>query len=227
MDIRSIPGFHEPFSALSHLIGAVVFAGFGVRLLGRARGSGVRLVLFGVYVLSGVFLLSMSGVYHMLPEGGTGRAVLRRLDLAAIFALIAGTHTPVQGLFFRGVARWLPITVMWVLVATGVTLFSVFHDRLPKGLGTGTFLVLGWIAGVSGLVVWRRLGTRLVGLLLAGGVAYSVGAVSMGLGWPTLIPGVVGPHELWHVAVLCAIALHWAFLYRFARYPTSGPLPWR
>ena len=216
VQIHPLPGFHEPFSAISHLVGAAVFAVLGARLLLHARGDAARVAFLSVYVACGVFLLSMSGVFHMLREGSTARAVLGRLDLAGIFLLIAGTHTPVQGLFFRGAARWVPFAVMWGAVATGITMFSVFYGRLPHGLGNTVFIVLGWIAGVSGLVVWRRLGTRNVLLLLGGGVVYSVGAILMGIGWPTLLPGVVGPHELWHVAVLSAMWMHWRFFWRFA-----------
>jgi channel protein (hemolysin III family) len=61
-------------------------------------------------------------------------------------------------------------------------------------------------------------------LLILGGVCYSLGAVLMGIGWPTVIPGVLGPHELWHVAVLAALALHWRFLFGVAREPMQGPL---
>jgi channel protein (hemolysin III family) len=161
----------------------------------------------------------MSGVYHMLAEGSAARAVLGRLDKAAIFVLIAGTHTPVQGIFFRRLARWGGLAAMWAVAATGITLFSVFYERLPHGLGTAVYLALGWIAGSAGLVVWRRFGTSEVWLLFLGGLAYTAGALSLGLGWPTLIPRVVGPHELWHVAVLVAMALHWTFVFRHARRP--------
>ncbi len=213
MPISPIPGFHEPFSSLSHLIGAGVY---GVRyfwLLRSSRGHRHLTAYLAIYAFSCVLLLSMSGVYHLLPEGAA-RAVLRRLDLAAIFILIAGTHTPVQGIFFRGVWRWGVLLLMWSIVAAGVTLFSIFADELPRGLGTGTFLLLGWIAGASGLVVWRRHGFNFVRPLILGGLAYSVGAIFLAFdGW-MLIPGVIGAHELWHIAVLVAVTLHWQFMHR-------------
>ena len=224
MQIFSIPGFHEPFNALSHLLGAGVFAGLAVVLLRRARGDARRVALLAVFAFTSVLLLSMSGVFHMLHEDGSARAVLGRLDQAAIFALIAGTHTPVQGLFFRGWARWGVLAAVWLVAATGITLFSVYYDDLPRGLGTGVYLLLGWIAGVAGLIVWRRLGTRGAGLLIAGGVTYTVGAILLGLDWPVLLPGVIGPHELWHVAVLAALSLHWRFFLAHARQPIDGPV---
>jgi channel protein (hemolysin III family) len=220
---HSLPGFHEPFSALSHLGGAILFAVLAVRLVRRGRGDTRRVVLLGVFAFTSILLLSMSGVFHMLPEGTTGRNVLGRLDKAAIFALIAGTHTPIQGLFFRGFERWGVLAAMWLVAATGITLFSVFYDSLPGWLGTGVYLLMGWIAGAAGLVVWRRQGTSRIWLLISGGVVYSVGVLPLGLEWPTIWPGVVGPHALWHVAVLTALGLHWTFLFENARQPMDGP----
>lgn len=222
--VYSLPGFYEPFSAFTHLLGAIFFAILGVRLLRRGRGDVRRVLVLGVFAFTSVLLLSMSGVFHMLEPGSTGRAVMGRLDKAAIFALIAGTHTPVQGIFFRGFARWGGLTVMWLIAALGITLFSVFYDTLPTGVGTGTYLAMGWIAGSAGLVVWRREGTARIHLLILGGVFYSAGAILMGIGWPTLIPGVLGPHGLWHIAVLVALCLHWRFLFEVAQEPMDGEL---
>lgn len=215
--VRPIPGFHEPFSALTHLAGALVFAALGVVLVRRGRGDTRRTLFLGIFASTSVLLLTMSGVFHMLEEGSKGREVLGRLDQAAIFTLIAGTHTPVQGLFFRGLARWGALALMWLVATAGIVLFTVFHDALPRGLGIGVYLALGWIAGLAGIVVWRRQGTARVWLLILGGVVYSVGAVLLGLGWPTIWPGVLGPHELWHVAVLAAMGVHWRFVFENAR----------
>ena len=216
---RSLPGFYEPFSALSHLLGALAFSVLAVLLVRRGQGDARRVLFLSIFAATSILLLSMSGVFHMLEEGSTGRNVLGRLDKAAIFALIAGTHTPVQGLFFRGVARWGVLGLMWLVAATGITMFSVFYDSLPRGLGTTVYLVMGWIAGVAGIVVWRRQGTSRVWLLILGGVVYSVGAIFLGLEWPTIWPGTLGPHELWHVAVLTAMGLHWKFVFENARQP--------
>jgi len=222
MQVEPLAGFQEPFSALTHLGGALVFVGLAVPLLRRARGDGRRLALLGVYAFACVLLLALSGVYHMLAAESTARAVLNRLDRAAIFVLIAGTHTPVQGLFFRGVARWGVLVALWLVAASGITLFVLFHARLPEGLATATYLALGWIAGISGLVVWRRIGTARIAPLVLGGVAYSLGALLLALDGPTLVPGHVGAHELWHVAVLVGMGLHWAFLFRNAGLELDG-----
>lgn len=222
MQIRPLAGFQEPFSALTHLAGALVFVGLAVPLLRRARGDGRRLGLLGVYAFACVLLLAMSGVYHTLPAASTARAVLNQLDRAAIFVLIAGTHTPVQGLFFRGVARWGGLLALWLVAAVGITLFVLFHDELPSWVATGTYLALGWIAGISGLIVWRRIGTARIAPLVLGGVAYSLGALLLELDGPTLVRGYIGAHELWHLAVLLGMGLHWNFLFQNAGRELDG-----
>ncbi len=165
-----------------------------------------------------VFLLSMSGVYHLL-DSGAGRYVMRQLDVAGVFALIAGTVTPVHAILFKGIGRWGALLVVWAAAATGITLRIVFWKSFPSGLGTGLFLLLGWCGALSCVLLWVRYGYGFVWPLLWGGVAYTVGAIVLGLDWPTIIPGVVGAHELWHVAVLVGLGLHWKFVFQFAGGP--------
>jgi hemolysin III len=217
MAVYPLPGSYEPVNSILHLGAAGVVAILGVRLIRRNRGDGLRVSLLSVFVFACLFMLSMSGVYHLLTRGGAGSAVLFRLDKASIFVLIAGTFTPVHGLLFRGAVRWAGLGLMWAAAGTGVTLMTVFFNSVPYGLGTTLYLALGWIASISVIALWRRRGFRYVRLIIAGGVAYSVGAIVNGIRWPTLIPGVFGPHELWHVAVLTGLGLHWRFVSRIAR----------
>ena len=100
-------------------------------LLVSSAPSGRATVACVIYTASLVGLLGTSAAYHGITWSQPVRFWLARLDLLMIFVLIAGTHTPVQGFFFRGVARWGVITLMWTLVAVGVTLFSVFYHDLP------------------------------------------------------------------------------------------------
>lgn len=221
IDVYSIPGFCEPVSCFTHLLAAPVFAVLGFFLARRAFGHHGHTVSLSVMALTTVFLLSMSAVYHMLGPGA-GREVMRRLDVAGVFALIAGTVTPVHAILFRGFNRWAPLLLIWAVAATGITLRSVFPDGLPRGVGTGVFLLMGWGGLIACVLLWRRYGYRFVSPLLWGGVAYTVGAVILGMHWPTVIPGVIGPHELWHVAVLVGLGLHWKFVFQFAEGPPDS-----
>jgi len=212
-----IPGFHEPFSALSHLLGAGVFVVLSVPLLLRGRGDWGRLVALGVYAFSCVFLLSMSGVYHLLPKGETARdEVLSRLDHSAIFILIAGTFTPVHIILFRGRGRWLPLLVLWGIAATAIPLKNVYFRDFPEWLGLAIYLGMGWLGAGTGAVLWMRYGRAFVWPILWGGIAYTIGAVLEFVSWPVVVAGVLGPHELFHIAVLCGVSIHWIFVWRIA-----------
>jgi len=215
IDAYAIPGFREPVSCLTHLVAAVVFVILGYHLVRRGRGSWIRSASLATMAIASVFLLSMSGVYHLLGPG-TGRNVMRQLDIAGVFALIAGTVTPVHAILFSGFNRWGPLLLVWSAAITGITLRTIFSESLPFAVGTGIFLLLGWGGAISCALLWKRYGYTFVKPLVWGGIAYTLGAISLMLNWPTLIPSVIGPHELWHVAVLIGLGLHWKFVFQFA-----------
>lgn len=215
--LYSLPGFHEPFSAMSHLFGAGVFLILGVLLLIRGRGSRERLAFLGVYVFSCVFLLTMSGVYHMMVRGGTARRVMERLDHGAIFVLIAGTFTPAHGILFRGWLRWGPLLFIWAAAIAGITLKVIFFDDLPHWLGLTFYIILGWFGAFGGVLLARRYGFAFIAPLLFGGVAYTIGGLMDGIGWPVIVPRLIHPHEVFHLAVLVGVLCHWLFTWQFAK----------
>ena len=212
-------GLHDPVSAVSHLLGAAAFAVLGGLLLRRGRGDPARLACLAVYAVACVSLLLASGLYHMTGPGTALHDVMLRLDHGAIFVLIAGTFTPVHGLLFRGPLRWAPLVLVWSAAAAGVVLKTAFYTRVPERVGLSLYLALGWLGAVSGVLLWRRHGFRFVRPLLLGGLAYSAGAAADFLRRPVLIPGVVGAHELFHLAVLAGALLHWRFVWGFAGGP--------
>jgi hemolysin III len=216
-----LPGFYEPFSAISHLFGAVLFSFLGVFLLRRGRGDRTRLIVLGVFSASCVVLLALSGVYHMVVRGRTAHAVIGRLDHGAIFVLIAGSITPVHGILFRGFWRWAPLILIWSAAIAGIALKTIFFDSLPEWQGLTLYLAFGWLGAISVGLLWRRYGFASVRLLLLGGVIYSVGSVMDLNRWPALAPGIVGAHELFHLMILMAIGCHWFFTWQIA----NGRLP--
>ncbi|MDP6445474.1 MAG: hemolysin III family protein [Pirellulaceae bacterium] len=213
--VYAIPGFREPVSCFSHLFAAPVFAALTFILIRRGRGCWLRVLSLWTMGLATVFLLAMSGVYHLLGPG-TGRFVMRQLDIACVFVMIAGTITPIHMILFHGIRRWLPLLVVWTCAAVGITLRSTFPNGLPPGVGTGLFLLMGWGGLISCILLWRSFGFQFVKPLLFGGIAYTVGAIVLLADWPVLIPGVIGAHELWHVAVIAGLSLHWSFVFDFA-----------
>jgi channel protein (hemolysin III family) len=221
----SIPGFSDPVSSLTHLTGAVVFAVLGGYLIARGRGDARRVISLAVFVFSCVLLLSLSGVYHLLTPETAARGVLMRLDHAAIFVLIAGSFTPVHVILLR--ERWQRYLLagIWVAAIAGLTLKTVYFDATPLWLGLVMYLGLGWLGVISTVALARRFGVRFVLPLVWGALAYTIGAVAEFLGWPVLVAGVIGPHEVFHLAVLAGISFHWAFIRRIASGERPGVLP--
>lgn len=216
-ELYRLPGLYEPFSAISHLIGAGLFVLLGILLLQRGRGDTARLVYLGVYAAACVFLFTMSGWYHMTVRGGSARLVAERLDHAAIFLLIAASFTPALGLLFTGRARRLPLTMLWSAALAGAVLKTAFFDEVPRWLGLTLYLGLGWIGAMPTVALWRRYGFAFVAPLIWGGVAYSAGGVMNLLGRPAPVPGVVHAHDVFHLAVLIGALFHWRFVWSFAR----------
>jgi channel protein (hemolysin III family) len=210
--VLPIVGFSDPVSSLTHLAGAVVFAVLGIVLLRRGRGDRGRMISLSVFALSCVLLLSVSGVYHLLSPGTAGREILKRLDHAAIFLLIAGSFTPVHVILFRGAWRWGMLAGIWGAALTGLVLKTVYFTTMPEWLGMLMYLGLGWMGLISAVALSRRYGWRFVRPVLWVALAYTAGALIEFLRWPVLLAGIVGPHEIFHLAVLAGVGCSWAFI---------------
>lgn len=215
-EIYHLPGFYEPFSAISHLLAANFFLVLGYFLLRRGQGRWSRLVYLGIFVAATVTMFSLSGVYHMMVKGGTARKVMERLDHCAIFFLIAASFTPAHGILFRGWRRWAPLAFIWSASLTGITLKSIYFENLPEALGLSLYLGLGWFGAFSAVLLGQQFGFRFLKPLLWGGVAYSLGAVMEFFGWRIFLPGVIHPHEMFHLAVIVGAFCHWVFIWQFA-----------
>ena len=215
-DISSIPGFSDPFSSLSHLLGAVGFLLLAIPMLRLGWGNVPRFIALGVFCFACVFLLSMSSVYHLLQPNGLARTIFQRLDHSAIFILIVGTMTPIHEILFKGFMRGGWLILIWLIAITALTLKGVFFDTLPEWLGLVMYLSLGWLGIVSCGIIWYRSDLSSVKLLILGGLAYTIGAVMEFFQVPVIVNGILGPHELFHLAVLVGLSLHWKFVYNIA-----------
>jgi hemolysin III len=225
-ELFHLPGFDEPFSAISHLVGTAIFLVLGYLLLRRGRGDPARMAYLGVYAFSCVLLFSMSSVYHMTVRGSPANQVMRHLDHAAIFILIAGTFTPGYGILYRGRVRLLLLLSVWTLAIMGIVLTTIYSGGLAEGMRLVFHLGLGWSGIVITVDLWRRYGFAFIRPLLVGGLITSVFAVAQLFRWPVLVPGIVHAHEVFHVAVLIGSIFHWRFIWQFANWE-MGPGPIR
>ena len=212
----SIAGFNDPMSSISHLVGAVFFFAMSIVLMVVTWRNRTAFWFCLEFEFATVFLLSMSFVFHMLPIDTTARAVMLRLDVAAIFVLIASTFTVIHGILFRGWRGWAVILVIWIITVLGITLRTIFFDTIPMVVGDGIFLLLGWVGLYSAYLLWKEYRWAAVVPVALGGLFYTVGAVMNSTNWPVVIDRVWGPHECFHLFVLAGLWTHWRFVWRIA-----------
>jgi channel protein (hemolysin III family) len=199
--VRSIPGFCQPISSLSHLVAAFVALVAAVPLVRLARGSRSRQIAVVVYAVCVVATLGISGAYHSLDRGGAARSLMQRMDYLAIWLLIAGTFTALHGIMCEGLWRAGMLAFIWSAALAGALLQILRFDLFSGALGLGLYLAVGWVGVLSIFKLGRQIGFRAVRPIWLAGLAYSIG-------------GVVGPHEMFHFAVLIGVAMHWVFIRR-------------
>lgn len=212
--VYAIPGFCQPVSSLSHLFAAAVACAAALPLIRLGRGSPGRMVALGVYVSCVITLLAISGIYHSLEKGGSARAFMQYADYMAIWLLIAGTFTAVHGVMCSGFWRRGVLTFIWTYAAIGMLLQILWFDFFSGTPNLILYLGLGW-AGLGSIIkLGRQIGFRAVRPLWLAGIAFSVGAVLEAFHQPTLIHNWVGPHEIFHAAVVLGMLIHWRFIRR-------------
>lgn len=161
-----------------------------------------------------VFMLSSyvtSTLYHYNKNTDT-KKVLRKLDHAAIYLHIAGTYTPFTLVVLRneGAWGWSLFAVIWLAAIVGVVLSFAKLKNASK-LETICYIAMGWVVVIafkplidalqstdSMLVFW---------LLLAGGLAYTLGAVVYSL------KKIEFTHAIWHLFVLAGTIFHALAIY--------------
>lgn len=205
----------ERINTISHLIGSCFAVLSAAVLLAEAGAAGDPWTIVGlsIYCASLVTLFVCSTLHHGLDRSRRTNDILRTLDYTSVFFLIAGTVTPIVLVLARTTFGWAVLGTVWGVAALGIAARSVWMD-LPKWVTNTLYIVLGWMPVVlvlGGLTL--PLGALL--LLGAGGILYSVGFVVFILERPNPVPGVFGFHEIWHLMVMAAAALHVVLMYGY------------
>jgi hemolysin III len=175
-------------------------------LLVAAAPRGTPTTAAAVYAGSLVFLFSTSAFYHRPFWAPRARALMGRIDHAAIFLLIAGTYTPFCLLLGPALGRAL-LAFVWTAAAGGV-LFSLLWAEPPKKVMAGIYVLYGWTI-VPVVPALRAVGDGTLALLLVGGFFYSVGAAVYAYRRPDPLPRVFGYHEIFHLLVIAAAVCHY------------------
>jgi hemolysin III len=197
-----------------HLASAPLALAAGIVLIVLSPNAQTRLGS-AVYVASAVLLFTVSAIYHRGRWSPRVSGVLRRLDHANIFLLIAGTYTPFSLVLLRGTDRVVLLTVIWAGALLGV-LFRVLWIDAPRWLCVPIYIALGGAAvfampqlaaGAERLGV--GLGTAVLVLIATGGALYIIGGVVYGFQRPDPWPRYFGFHEVFHSFTVLAFLTHY------------------
>ena len=155
-------------------------------------------------------------VVRCSAKSGTGLTELGALlcDHTAIFVLIAGSYTALAGISLDGWVKWLTLGAVWAVGAWGIT-HNIFFPASTQRLSIILLLTMGWIGIGVAVPIANAIGMLGFGLLLGGGLLYTAGTIAMVTGRPRLWPRVFSSHEVFHVFVVAAAALHFIVTVRY------------
>jgi len=164
------------------------------------RGDAWHVVSFTVFGLTLLALYTISTIYHA-HLGGRAKAVLRKLDHAAIFLLIAGTYTPFLLTNLRGPWGWSLFGVIWGLCGAGAV-FRFFLGERYRMISILAYVFVGWLIVVGIGPMLERVPNGSLWLLLSGGLCYTLGVVFY------LWRRLRYHHAVWHTFVLGGSTCH-------------------
>ncbi|MCB2426350.1 PAQR family membrane homeostasis protein TrhA [Methylophaga pinxianii] len=200
---RDQSGGEEAANAISHalgFIGAVI--GTPILINEAVRHSDTAFVVgVSIFCVSMIILYFGSTVYHALPAGNAKRIFLR-VELSAIFLLIAGTYTPFTFGVLKGPWGWTLFGIIWALAAIGIFL-KVFKKQQHRIFCTSLYLLMGWVIVIAIKPLLELLPTAGWIWLVAGGLSYTLGVVFF-----SVDSRMKYGHFIWHLFVLGGTTCH-------------------
>lgn len=193
--------------AVTHGLG-IVAAIVGLTVLvafAALRGDRFHVIGAAVFGTTMVLLYTASTLYHAIPNIGA-KKVLRILDHASIYLLIAGTYTPFALVSLRGAGGLVFLAVIWGLALLGIVVESIALER-AKWVSLALYVGMGWSCLTVGSTLMRTVPAPGMALLLAGGIAYTLGIAFY------LFRRLRYHHAIWHLFVVAGSVFHWFAVY--------------
>ena len=183
-------------------IAGLVLLGLKTRgLLGGQRQTRLDIIAVFLFTATMIAMFLISTLYHAIQHQGAKR-ILRRLDHSVIFVFIAGTYTPLCLSGLRGAWGWSLFAVEWSLAFIGIFL-NILNSKALKKFEIAAYIMMGWAIVVGCVPLIRSIPMNSVILIIAGGVAYTLGII-----WYRM-KSVKLTHAVWHVFVIIGTVCHW------------------
>ena len=193
-----------------HQYSFFVALALGAALVAFANGSKAKVAAL-IYAVSLAGLLGTSALYHRVTWSEAARKRMRRLDHSMIFVMIAGTITPIALFAVKGTFGVVLLSIGWGMAIAGITMKMVWITA-PKWVSAVTYVVVGWVGVIAIGSLAGTVGLLAVAGLVLGGILFAIGAAIYAMERPNPFPNVFGYHEVFHVLVVVAAALHFAVI---------------
>lgn len=176
----------EIFNMTSHIVGGVlgIVATILCVIFASLNGNVYGIVSGAIYGSSLILLYTMSSIYHGLSPKLFSKKVFQVLDHCTIFVLIAGCYTPVALCNIREinpVSGWSIFGFIWALAIIGIILNSIDLKKF-KVFSMICYLLMGWCIIFRLDLLLQSVDPVGITLLVAGGIAYTIGAILYGIG---------------------------------------------
>lgn len=210
----------DPASAITHFIGMLMafFAAFPL-LLKSYSGSGnsVHTASLAIFIVSMILLYAASTTYHSLDISERVNKILRKLDHAMIYVLIAGSYTPICLIVLKGKTGLILLTLVWSVAILGIV-FKMCFINCPMWLSSVLYILLGWICVLAFTPIINGLSQAAFLWLLTGGIIYTIGGVIYALKLPLFNKrhAAFGTHEIFHLFVMAGSICHFIVMYSLA-----------
>lgn len=203
--------FREPTNGFTHLIGAFLsFIGLLVLVIKTALDNPSPLSLTAVitFGVSLMLLYLASSIYHLSIFDEEGIKVLRRIDHAMIFILIAGSYTPFCLISLKGPIGYI-LFALEVLIAVLGICFKLIWFKCPSWISTAIYVAMGWMAIFLIIPLYKVLSFNGILLLVLGGILYTIGALIYNFEPNIIIFKTFQHHEIFHIFVMLGSLCHY------------------
>lgn len=203
----------NPVRGFIHGTAAIAAVAATAFLSYKAPNWGLRIgaIVFGLAMIS---LYTTSSLYHAIPWRDVWKRRMQRLDHSMILVLIAGTYTPVVIATLEGPLRWAVLAIAWGTVIVGAAQ-HLFFPREKQTFSMILAVSMGWLGLVIAWQFVQELGWIASGLAVLGGAIYTTGMILMVTNRPRLWPRVFSYHEVFHVMVVAASAVHFVMVWKY------------
>lgn len=201
----------ELVSAISHGLGAAFsIVALVLLILKSVELESLRALISSlIYGISLIILYLMSTMYHSLSPKLKAKYVFRVLDHCSIYLLIIGTYAPILIYAMANTKALVLFLIMSVIGITGIVLNSISLEKF-KVYSFISYLILGWIVIFSWSDFMGILSSAALKFIIAGGIAYTLGALIYLAG-----KKVKYMHSVWHFFVLAGSILHFIAVYNY------------